>query len=287
MWQLDPFLLFLGFTLALAFGKPDWMPNLPRKLHLLSQWLQSKNATLARISTWALCFAVAAFSYFFLWQVLFHSIPGLRDVLAVAVLYQAFSADDFFFRLRKALGGWRPRSEPQIEEMAAQLRIKVSSRDSQRSLSSQILQRAAESIANQLLAPQFWAIFLGPLGAFLFRLNHSFVEPQSPGSPPNRIHHVLLWLPARLVPLLSEVFRNFRGLKLIWREAIQVTGNHRWATAALAHELEIRLPAGEDPPVIWVNPEARHPTPGHVAESVNWYLKISLCALVLALLSAM
>lgn len=98
-------------------------------------------------------------------------------------------------------------------------------------LTRRILDNILVEVNERLLSVVFWFVLLGPAGALLFRLTQQLVkeEGESGGDfaeAANRLHHLLIWVPARICALayalagsFVDAFNGWRSVEAPWSES--------------------------------------------------------------------
>ncbi len=142
---------------------------------------------------------------------------------------------------------------PTLDEARAAVRMIVS-RDSEAMDEAQVRRAALESLAENasdaVLAPLFWFVLFGPLGAAGYRMVNTLdamwgyrnVRYRRFGCWAARVDDVMNYVPARLTALLLLAL----GRKSCWRHFWQQAASHAspnagWPEAALAWAADVRL----------------------------------------------
>ncbi|MEO0447289.1 MAG: cobalamin biosynthesis protein [Verrucomicrobiota bacterium] len=295
MWDsvrdLQALSLLLAFALDFTVGKPRWMPDLARSLRAFAG-VWERRLSVSPALTWLVALLGCVLVLLLLTEFLLKQSQLLVLLIETFVLYQALSAADFSRRLKGIHTHLRKNRIDDARQGALRMGLSQEPATTKEELASQLLAETGESVAPRLVAPLFWSVLLGPVGALVYNMNQAFVVgfPTNTGEKqvipwPDRIHHLLLWVPARTIPLLSEVFRNFQSLKTIFREGQQIRGNDGFGAAALARELEVQLILHRPHLPSMGHPlgEGDAPQASDLSEALNWHFKLTAFALILAL----
>lgn len=98
-------------------------------------------------------------------------------------------------------------------------------------LTRRILDNILVEVNERLLAVMFWFVLLGPAGALLFRLTQQLVKEERESSEEfaeaaNRLHQILIWVPARICALayalagsFVDAFKGWRSVEVPWYES--------------------------------------------------------------------
>ncbi len=303
MWDLNVWQVIAALLLDLLLGDPRWMPHASRFAGMLGKVLERPCIAISgRTEAPGWLFValivtgmVAAFGVA-LW-VLPDKLSGLLEIV---VFYQAFAAMETQRRVRAIL---RPLGEGKLTA-AREALAKIVARDTaeldETAISRGAVEFVGERACRALIAPLFWGALLGPAGALIYSVAEA-LNREAPGSatrsgnfrqPARKLANVLNWLPARILAVLSETFREFRSIRRIALESRrQRDSNSGLCQSAIAHALETRLGGtnfyGGEPLVEPVfNESAAMPEPATVKLSLVWMWKIAAFGFLLLILAS-
>lgn len=125
-----------------------------------------------------------------------------------------------------------------------------------RQLTRALLETIFAQASERVLAVMFWFVVLGPAGALLYRLTTVMSaaaagEDSEFAAAARRLHHLLAWLPARLVALGYALSGSFVDAMHQWRSEAggwEVPAQHLLAASGMG-ALRYRPPADEETPV--------------------------------------
>jgi len=171
-------------------------------------------------------------------------LPLLLTAVVYGLLHELWSPFGFLFALLVLLYSLGPRDlEAEVEAFlearergdetaacwqAANLLEKSAPEDS-RELTDEMVQTMLVAASERLFAVLFWFIFLGPVGALLYRLSWVLArwgagQEEAVATAAERLHAILAWLPARIAALAYALSGNFVDGMHGWRHEAE-----RWS----------------------------------------------------------
>jgi AmpE protein len=157
---------------------------------------------------------------------------GLREVW-LGVFALAFATVMLLYCLRyrpldRAVQDYCDAAESDDPEAAGQAASRVGVTDDARSGVRAMTEAVLVQSGERLFAVLFWFVLLGPLGAILYRMAWSLAEPVDSDEDSEheagfteaaqRLHGILLWVPARLVAFGYALAGNFEDAIHDWRD---------------------------------------------------------------------
>ena len=160
------------------------------------------------------------------------------------------------------------------------------------------MEQVGAAASDRVVAPLFWGALLGVPGALIYRITTTIgdatsaededSESESMSGFARRASYLLNWIPSRMTALMSEVFREFRSLCKVARDAKKYPDRNRgWGVSALARAVEVRLDITDDAEKeIVINEQGTQPKVIHVTQALFWFWRITALSVFLALLAA-
>lgn len=290
-WQVGVALL-----LDLTLGDPRWFPH-PAK------WTGSMVAPLEKAMVSVLGRTIGAGALFWalitlgqgacLLALAFWLPSQLWWCLETWLIYQCFAAMDMHRHVRAIS---RPLKAGDLAQARSRLAWIVG-RDTETLSETEVSRAAVESVGESacdaLIAPLFWTVVGGPVGALVYRaantldsmVGHRGERYEKFGKASARMDDVLNWVPARIVALLSSP----RKLALVFRESKgHRSPNAGWGESAVAWATGVRLGGTNyydgkplESPVF--NPAGRAPDLGSIDQSLRWWWRIVISGFLVAL----
>lgn len=309
IWELHFAEILLAFALDFVLGDPRWMPNLKRVTGWLSKTLgdmigqrTGRAHPVTGPVIWAALAIAVVVLYMIAYTVLFN-IPFLQwttSVLKIFLLYQCFMAMQLH---RQVWAVIKPMSVGDDAGARRELlRIEnapaAGATDPNSFPQAQAIASVGRNAATELLAPLFWAGVAGVPGALVYRVTHALgaLARDTEGGGLNsfavKADTVMAWIPARLLGVMSETFREFRSFRHIAKDAKRhPLPNEGWGEASVAYSIGVRLdgdpnPAGEGLSLPAINETGLVPTTLHVSQALFWFWRITAFAVILICLKS-
>ena len=287
MWNLSPLQLLLALGLDIALGDPRWMPRLRSFVRGMIRRMESiaggcfGQSLLAGIVLWLFVAALLVCSLGLL-RFLLQPLPILYGCAEVFIASQCLAVSDISRRTKAIL---QPLRQGDLQAAGFALTGRPATL-SESEISAAAIERIATECRDRFLAPLFWVVVAGPVGALLHFITSELAnQPRVQGRFSvvwQGIDSALGFVPARLLALMSETFRKFRSVGKIRRESRNAPGlNNGWSEAALAYDLDVRL---GQPPTVY-NASGNPPGASDVAEARTWFWRIVSFTTVLSLLA--
>jgi adenosylcobinamide-phosphate synthase len=256
MWLLNPSQIVAAIIIDLIIGDPHGWPHEARFAGMLSsvyeRWLTRhfSRSILLGLLFWLMVVGTMVAGY-----VVIHVICSLFSPIAsylfdVFIVYQSIAARDLHRHAKLIL-----RALVSGDLSAARKRLSyIVGRDTQHLDASEIsratIESVSESLVDGIVAPLFWTVVGGALGALIYRTANtldSMAGHRTPayekfGKVSARIDDLLNWVPARLCALMICLFRVPASWSKVRREAAaHASPNAGWPEAAMAYALGVRL----------------------------------------------
>ncbi len=256
MWTAD-FLMILGaIFFDLLIGDPARLPHFVNYVGTLAKKLEHWLWKPGKTGLWTgagFFFLVAVFS---LGPILL--IEKLMDyiwspfgwIIGLCCIFQSIAYRDLICHLKRIV---EPFEADDLIKTRHQLSFVVG-RDTKNlspaEISRATIETLAESLNDGVIAPLFWALVLGPIGALLFRITNtldSMVGHQNRhyqyfGKTAARIDDILGFIPARITAILIWIISSRRNLKSMLKEAAKhASWNAGYPESAMAYGLNLRL----------------------------------------------
>jgi adenosylcobinamide-phosphate synthase len=156
-------------------------------------------------------------------------------------------------------------------------------------ISRAAIESVAESLTDAIVAPLFWSVIAGGLGALIYRtantldsiVGHRTDVYEKFGKASARIDDLLNWVPARICAIFLCLFHSARRWRAICQEAASsASPNAGWSEAAMAYALGVRLGGDNHYDGLCVrgpvfNPSARAADPMDIARSLKCMWRIT------------
>lgn len=238
--------LVLQIILALGLdgllGDPRWLPHPVRRIGRLAAWSERfwrrliTDERRAGIATVLLVLLVTgAASGLLLWGAgKIH--PRLGDLVAVLLLYTCFATRDLLAHSRRVYQALVADDLPQARQRVALLVGRDTEELDQAGVVRACVESVAENSSDGIVAPLFWAVVGGPVGALLYKavstLDSTFGYKNERyrhfGWAAARLDDLLNYLPARLtgVGLVAAALIGGADFEAAWRIYRRDRGNH-------------------------------------------------------------
>lgn len=252
----------IALLLDLAFGDPRWFPHPVRLIGRLITALEGParraipDARVAGAVTALTVILVAAFTTAVLIGIAGQVHPLLGDAVGIVVLYTTLAARDL---ARHSFAVYQALERFDLAE-ARRLVSWMVGRDTERLTEREVVRAAVESVAENtvdgIIAPLFFAILAGPVGAMAYKAvntldsmigykNESYIDF---GRTAARIDDAANFIPARLAAPILTAAAAIQGLpasdawRIAWRDGQKnLSPNAGIAEAAVAGALGVRL----------------------------------------------
>jgi len=294
----------IGVALDFVFGDPVRMPHIVRLIGYLCVVLEKRLVALLGRNV---------FSGLILWLILvggfglaYHNIarfledlnPWARVLFDALIIFQSIAFKDLVKHIRAVKTALHANLETARDRVAM-----IVGRDTNQMDESDICRAAIESGSENLndavIAPLFWLVALGPIGALVFRISntldaiigHRTERCEKFGKISARIDDVMNFIPARLCSLLillPKEFRNWRKLKPDAQKHPSL--NAGWPEAAMAKRLGVVIGGrmyekGKLVQTAEMNEGARQPTPKDIERCIQQMRETYLIALGLSIIT--
>src|ERR1700751_933857 len=256
MWLLNPSQIVAAIIVDLIVGDPHGWPHQARFAGVLStvyeRWLTRHFSRSVRsgLLFWCLVVGTMLAGYVIIHVLCSLISPIASYVFDVFILYQAIAARDLHRHAEMVL---RPLVSGDLS--AARKRLSyIVGRDTQDLDASEIsratIESVSESLVDGIVAPLFWAVIGGAVGALIYRTANTLDPMVGHGTPAYEkfgktsapIYFLLNWAPARLCALMICLFRAPASWPKVQREAgAHASPNAGWPEAAMAYGLGVRL----------------------------------------------
>jgi len=256
MWLLNPSQIVAAIIVDLIIGDPHGWPHQARFAGVLSavyeRWLTRYFSRSVRsgLLFWFLVVGTMVAGYVIIRVSCSLINPIASYAFDVFIIYQAIAARDLHQHAEMVL-----QALVSDDLGAARKRLSyIVGRDTQDLETSEIsratIESVSESLVDGIVAPLFWAVIGGAVGALIYRTANtldSMVGHRTPayekfGKPSARIDDLLNWAPARLCALMISLFRVPASWPKVQREAgAHASPNAGWPEAAMAYGLGVRL----------------------------------------------
>jgi adenosylcobinamide-phosphate synthase len=256
MWLLNPSQIVAAIIIDLIIGDPHGWPHEVRFAGMLSsvyeRWLTRhfSRSILLGLLFWLMVVGTMVAGYVVIHVICSLFSPVTGYLFDVFIIYQAIAARDLHRHAKLILGGLVAG-----DLSAARKRLSyIVGRDTQHLDASEIsratIESVSESLVDGIVAPLFWTVVGGALGALIYRTANtldSMAGHRTPayekfGKPSARIDDLLNWVPARLCALMICLFRVPASWSKVRREAAaHASPNAGWPEAAMAYALGVRL----------------------------------------------
>jgi adenosylcobinamide-phosphate synthase len=256
MWLVNPLQIVAAMVIDLVIGDPHGFPHIARWAGTLStvyeKWLtrRFRRSIWLGLLFWCLVVGTMVAGYLagrFLCSLID---PMVSYVLDIFLIYQTIAAKDLY-QHAKAVRQALVSGDLSVARIKLSYMVGRDTRDLDASeISRATIESVAESLVDGILAPLFWAVIGGALGALIYRTANtldSMVGHRTPayekfGKVSARIDDLFNWAPARLCALLICCFRVRTDWPSVRREAgTHASPNAGWPEAAMAHALGVRL----------------------------------------------
>jgi adenosylcobinamide-phosphate synthase len=256
MWLLSPSQIIAAITIDLLVGDPHGWPHVTRCAGVLSaayeRWLTQRfsRSILLGLIFWFLVVGTIVAGYFVIRIICSSISPMASYVFDGLIIYQAIAARDLHKHAKTILQALVSGDL----NVARQRLSSIVGRDTQNLDTSEIsratIESVAESLVDGIIAPLFWAFFIGAPGALIYRtantldsiVGHRTLAYEKFGKASARIDDLLNWAPARICALLICLFRVPTSWARVQREAsAHASPNAGWPEAAMAYALGVRL----------------------------------------------
>jgi len=288
---MDRFTL-ISFVLAIAldalFGDPRKMPHIVRLIGFLSQTIEQRitaaigRSILSGTLFWLLVLSAVGVPYLILNAFFSSMSPWIAAIFDGLILFQCIAFKDLVKHLRDIKIGLRKNIETGRKKVAM-----IVGRDTDRMDEDAVCRAAIESGSENLndavIAPLFWFMLFGPLGAIFFRISntldamvgHRNKKYETFGKFSARVDDVLNFIPARLCSLLiigTSFLERYETLKP--DAALHPSINAGWPEAAMAHRLGIIIGGtmysdGQLVQTAEMNKDSRQPTTKDIESAIR------------------
>jgi adenosylcobinamide-phosphate synthase len=254
--------ILIALLLDLAFGTPRWFPHPVRLIGRLIQVLEKPmrraifDARIAGTVTALTVILAAALATALLIGIAGQIHPLLGDAIGILVLYTTLAARDL---ARHCLAVYRALEKFDLPE-ARRLVSWMVGRDTERLNEKEVIGAAVESVGENtvdgVIAPLFFAVLAGPVGAMAYKAIHTLDSMIGGGNETARdfgrtatwIDDAANFMPARLSAPILTAAAALLGLsasaawRIAWRDGQKnLSPNAGIAEAAVAGALGVRL----------------------------------------------
>lgn len=227
--------IIAAIAIDLILGDPQRMPHLTRAIGWITRFWETRFLSKNRIGiAWGMLFflLVAACVIAPLACLLagaYSAHPYLGHALSIFIIYQSIAFKDLIVHVKAIL---EPLRQNHLKHARERLSWIVG-RDTQHLSPNEIARAAIESLAESfndgVIAPLFWAILLGPLGAGFFRVvntldslvGHREHPYETFGKISARMDDFMGYVPARISALLLWLARPSKNIKAIFTDSRQ------------------------------------------------------------------
>jgi len=210
--------IILALGLDALLGDPRWLPHPVRWIGGLAGWAEKFTRWLFKderragiVTVIMVLFVTSVFSGLLLWGAgKIH--PRLGDLVAVLMLYTCFAAKDLLAHSRRVYEALKADDLAEARQRVALLVGRDTGELDQAGVVRACVESVAENSSDGVVAPLFWAVVGGPVGALLYKavstLDSTF------GYKNERYLH-FGWASARLDDLVNFIPARLSGLGLV------------------------------------------------------------------------
>jgi adenosylcobinamide-phosphate synthase len=254
--------IILALMLDSILGDPRWLPHPVRFIG----WLALKSEKFCRgtiaheksagVVTVLIVLAVTGLAAWTVLRLAASLNPWLGEAVSVLILYTCFAARDLIVHSTNVYTALQSRDLPKARKMVAMVVGRDTAELDEGGVVRACVESVAENTVDGVIAPLFWAIIGGPLGAILYKavntLDSTFGYKNEQylhfGWVAARLDDVVNWLPARITGVLVTAVAflpGFNGLKaweILKRDRLQhASPNSGHSEAAVAGALGLQL----------------------------------------------
>lgn len=257
MFDISIYAYIIGILLDVVFGDPVRMPHIVKAVGMMTKPFEILigrligRTVLAGIVLWLVIIGIMFGAYFGILYVFQAYNLGEWPKIALdsIIIFQAIAFKDLVKHLTEIRDAFK------LNVALARRSVgQIVGRDTQFMDRSDVCRAAIESgsenLNDAIVAPIFWMLLLGPIGALLFRISntldaivgHRNERYEKMGKCSARIDDVLNYIPARLCTLMILGMRN---LSTVWKLRLDAakhpSANAGWPEAAMAKYLGVVL----------------------------------------------
>lgn len=254
--------IILAVGLDFVLGDPRFVPHPVRGIGRLASWLEQrgrmtiKNEMLAGTAV-ALCtlFFTVSGTALFIWICGILN-PALGDLASIIMIYTAIAIKDLVKHSKEVYYALAEHNLELARNKTAMMVGRKTSDLDEGELVRAAVESIAENMVDGVIAPLFYALMLGPLGAIGYRavntldsmFGYKDARYEQFGKFSARLDDVSNFIPARVggltVPLVAQLlgFKARKSWQILWRDRRQHDSpNAGWPEAAFAGALGVRL----------------------------------------------
>ncbi|NTV14746.1 MAG: cobalamin biosynthesis protein CobD [Desulfobulbaceae bacterium] len=234
--------IILALGLDALLGDPRWLPHPVRLVGRLAAWFERlwrrllKNERRAGIATLILVLLVTGIvGGLLLWGAgKIH--PRLGDLVAILMLYTCFAARDLLAHSRRVYEALKADDLAEARQRVALLVGRDTAELDQAGVVRACVESVAENSSDGIVAPLFWAVVGGPVGALIYKAISTL---DSTFGYKNEQYRHFGWASARLDDLVNYIPARLAGVGLVaaalvcgldsdraWRIYRRDCGNH-------------------------------------------------------------
>jgi adenosylcobinamide-phosphate synthase len=290
----------IGIALDFIFGDPRRMPHIVKAAGTIISKSEALAAALfgrsilAGIILWTGVVAFFVVIYLILSGLFLAMSPWLKVVFDALIIFQCLAFKDLVKHVRAV--------NQALKQSIEKARKRVSwivGRDTDRMDASDVcratIESGSENLNDAVIAPLFWLVLFGPLGALVFRITntldamvgHRTERYEMLGKASARIDDLLNFIPARLCSLFILGAHNARHWRNLRADAVKHPSiNAGWPEAAMAKRLGVVIGGKmyEDGQLVQtaeMNAGAPQPTSTDIERSVQIMFRAYLTAIVI------